>query len=95
MLKKEDVKVFNMGVDYDKYDNEYWRKLEKDYKDNLVIIPFSSNKKDKDYYWDNIGVNCITGIYVHLDILYVKRLTDEYQLLYQILMVLKKTIEIS
>ena len=29
MLKKEDVKVFNMGVDYDKYDNEYWRKLEK------------------------------------------------------------------
>ena len=63
LLKKDDVKVFNMGVDYDKYDNDYWRKLEKDYKDNLVIIPFSSNKKDKDYYWDNVGVNCITGIY--------------------------------
>ena len=63
LLKKDDVKVFNMGVDYDKYDNEYWRKLEKDFKDNLVIIPFSSNKKDKDYYWDNVGVNCITGIY--------------------------------
>ena len=62
-LNKDDVKVYNMGVDYDKYDNEYWRKLEEDYKDNLVIIPFSSNKKDKDYYWDNVGVNCITGIY--------------------------------
>ena len=63
LLKKDDVKVFNMGVDYDKYDNDYWRKLEKDFKDNLVIIPFSSNKSDKDYYWENVGVNCITGIY--------------------------------
>ena len=62
-LLNEDVKVFNMGVDYDKYDNEYWRKLENEYKDKLVIIPFSSNKKDKDYYWENVGVNCITGIY--------------------------------
>jgi len=63
LLKKNDVKVFNMGVDYDKYDNDYWRKLEKDFKNNLVIIPFSSNKKDKDYYWENVGINCITGIY--------------------------------
>ena len=39
------------------------RKLEKEYEENLVIIPFSSNKKDKDYYWENVGVNCITGIY--------------------------------
>ena len=62
-LLKKDIKVFNMGVDYDKYDNEYWRKLEDEFKDNLVIIPFSSNKKDKDYYWNNVGVNCITGIY--------------------------------
>lgn len=63
LLKKDDVKVFNMGVDYDKYDNEYWRMLEKEYENNLVIIPFSSSKKDKDYYWENVGVNCITGIY--------------------------------
>ena len=63
LLKKDNIKVFNMGVDYDKYDNEYWRKLEEVYKNNLVIIPFSSNKRDKDYYWENIGVNCITGIY--------------------------------
>ena len=63
LLKKDNIKVFNMGVDYDKYDNEYWRKLEEIYKNNLVIIPFSSNKRDKDYYWENIGVNCITGIY--------------------------------
>ena len=24
LLKKDDVKVFNMGVDYDKYDNDYY-----------------------------------------------------------------------
>ena len=47
LLKKDDVKVFNMGVDYDKYDNEYWRKLEKEYEDNLVIIPFLQTKKIK------------------------------------------------
>lgn len=62
-LKKEDVKVFNMGVDYDKYDNEYWRVLEKEYENNLVIIPFSTDKKIKEDYWKSIGINCITGIY--------------------------------
>tara|TARA_Y100001936_G_C16047227_1_gene655394 strand:- start:344 stop:1663 length:1320 start_codon:yes stop_codon:yes gene_type:complete len=63
ILNNENVTVFNMGVDYDKYDNKYWRDLEEVYKDKLVIIPFSSNKEDKEYYWKNIGINCITGIY--------------------------------
>lgn len=62
-LEKDGVKVFNMGVDYDKYDNEYWRKLEKDYEDKLVIIPFSTDTKVKEDYWKTIGINCITGIY--------------------------------
>jgi len=62
-LKNDTIKVFNMGVDYDKYDNAYWRKLEKEYVDQLNIIPFTSDKKIKDYYWRNIGINSIIGIY--------------------------------
>ena len=62
-LENRDVRVFNMGVDYDKYDNEYWRKLEKEHKDRLVIIPFSTDTKVKEDYWKTIGINCITGIY--------------------------------
>ena len=62
-LKKELVKVYNMGVDYDKYDNAYWRKLAKKYVDQLVVIPFSTDKKVKEEYWKKIGINCITGIY--------------------------------
>ena len=62
-LNKSDIHVFNMGVDYDKYDNEYWRILENRYKGKLTIIPFTSDKKIKEEYWKNIGINCITGIY--------------------------------
>tara|TARA_B100000035_G_C21005482_1_gene557067 strand:- start:57 stop:1313 length:1257 start_codon:yes stop_codon:yes gene_type:complete len=62
-LNKDDVKVYNMGVDYDKYDNEYWKIMEKEYEKNLVIIPFSTDKKVKEDYWKSIGINCITGIY--------------------------------
>ena len=62
-LNKKEVKVFNMGVDFDKYDNKYWRKLEMEHKNNLVIIPFSADKMVKEKYWKSIGINCITGIY--------------------------------
>ena len=62
-LKNEAIKVYNMGVDYDKYDNAYWRKLAKQYVDQLVVIPFSTDKKVKEDYWTKIGINCITGIY--------------------------------
>ncbi len=58
-----DINVINMGVDYDKYDNEYWRKLEKEYKESLKIIPFTVDKDVKEKYWKEIGINCITGIY--------------------------------
>ena len=61
--KIEGVSVINMGVDYDKYDNAYWRVLEKKYKDSLKIIPFTSDKSIKEQYWKEIGINCITGIY--------------------------------
>ena len=62
-LNKKEIKLINMGVDYDKYGNQYWKELEQEYKDNLVIIPFSSEKEVKENYWNSIGINCITGIY--------------------------------
>ena len=59
----ENVSVINMGVDYDRYGNDYWKKLEKKYENNLKIIPFTSDKEIKENYWKEVGINCITGIY--------------------------------
>ena len=61
--KFEDIQVINMGVDYDKYDNAYWRKLEKEYQKSLKIIPFTVDKNVKEKFWKDVGINCITGIY--------------------------------
>ena len=61
--KIEGISVVNMGVDYDRYGNDYWKILEKKYKNNLKIIPFTSDKKVKEDYWKEVGINCITGIY--------------------------------
>ena len=61
--KIDNVLVINMGVDYDKYDNAYWRKLEKKYEGSLKIIPFTVDKNVKEQYWKDVGINCITGIY--------------------------------
>lgn len=61
-LGRKDVEVFNMGVDFDKYDNSYWRKLDKQFK-QLNIIPFSTDKSLKEKYYKSIGVNIISGIY--------------------------------
>ena len=58
-----DVDVVNMGVDYDKYGNDYWKKLEKEYSERLTVIPFTVDKNVKEKYWSDIGINCITGIY--------------------------------
>ena len=62
-IKRTDVKVFNMGVDYDRYQNNYWDKLQKQYEKQLTIIPFTSDKKVKEEYYKQIGVNCCTGTY--------------------------------
>lgn len=65
-VNKNDIKnvdVINMGVDYDKYGNEYWKKMEKKYANTLSIIPFTCNRDIKEQYWKDIGINCITGIY--------------------------------
>ena len=59
----DNVPVINMGVDYDKYDNAYLRKLEKKYEKSLKIIPFTVDKNVKEQYWKDVGINCITGIY--------------------------------
>lgn len=61
--KIEGINVVNMGVDYDRYGNDYWKILEQRYKNNLKIIPFTSDKKVKEKYWKEVGINCITGIY--------------------------------
>ena len=39
--------------------------MAKQYVDQLVVIPFSTDKKVKEDYWSKIGINCITGIYVY------------------------------
>ena len=59
-MNKKDVKVFNMGI---KPNNKYWDKLKKFFGDQLVIINFSFDKKEKQRFFDNIGANCCTGIY--------------------------------
>ncbi len=62
--KSEDnIQIYNMGVDYDKYGNDYWKKMEKKHEDILNVIPFSSDKSKIREYWENVGANCITGIY--------------------------------
>ena len=58
-----DINVINMGVDYDKYGNTYWKNLENKYSDKLTVIPFTVDKNVKRKYWKDIGINCITGIY--------------------------------
>jgi glycosyltransferase involved in cell wall biosynthesis len=60
---REDVQVYNMGVDFVKQSNDYWEQMAEDYKENLNIIPFTSDKSIVNRYWNQIGVNCITGIY--------------------------------
>ena len=60
---KMDINVINMGVDYDKYGNTYWKNLENKYSDKLTVIPFTVDKNVKRKYWKDIGINCITGIY--------------------------------
>ena len=61
--KRDDISVFNMGVDFSKSGNDYWTKLGNMYKEQLNIIPFSSDKTKIDKFWSDIGVNSITGIY--------------------------------
>ena len=61
-LNKLKEKVINMGVDFNKGGNKYWRQLMDEYK-QLEIIPFSCDKKIKERFWNSIGVCCITGIY--------------------------------
>lgn len=58
----KNVQVYNMGVDY-KYNNKYWTILSEKYKKQLNIIPFSTDKKEKEKFYKNIGSVCITGIY--------------------------------
>ena len=60
---RNDIKVYNMGVDNKEGPNVYWQKLQEIFEKQLVVIPFTSNKQVIENYWKNVGVNCITGIY--------------------------------
>ena len=62
-LGLEGFKVYNMGADFHKFGNNYWKKLMKKYSEQLTVIPFSHDKSKINEYWETIGVNCITGIY--------------------------------
>lgn len=62
-LNMKNITVHNMGVDYDKYGNDYWNILENKYKDILNIIPFTSDKSIKEKFFMNVCWICITGIY--------------------------------
>lgn len=61
---RKDIRVFNMGVDYrGDQGNPFWEELGRKHPQQLVIIPFSSNKETAQFYWNSIGANAITGIY--------------------------------
>ncbi len=62
-LKMKNITVHNMGVDYDKYGNDYWNLLENKHKDILNVIPFTSNKSIKEQFFMIVCWICITGIY--------------------------------
>ncbi len=61
---RKDIRVFNMGVDYQgEQGNPFWKELGRKHPKQLIIIPFSSNKETAQFYWNSIGANSITGIY--------------------------------
>lgn len=62
-LNMKNITVHNMGVDYDKYGNDFWKLLENKHKDILNIIPFTSDKSIKEKFFSNVCWICITGIY--------------------------------
>jgi glycosyltransferase involved in cell wall biosynthesis len=61
-LGKEDINVINMGVDFNKGGNDYWKKLIHKYQ-QLKVIPFSCDKSKIASFWKQVGANSITGIY--------------------------------
>ena len=43
-MKLENIKVYNMGVDFNEGGNDYWKKLQETYKKQLNIIEFTVTK---------------------------------------------------
>ena len=62
-LGLDQLKVYNMGADFHKFGNDYWKDLMVKYSDQLTVIPFSHDKSKINEYWKTIGLNCVTGIY--------------------------------
>ena len=61
-LNKKDINVVNMGVKFNEGGNDYWEKLDNKFP-QLKIIPFSCDKLKISEFWNQVGVNSITGIY--------------------------------
>ena len=62
-LNMKNITVHNMGVDYDKYGNDFWKFLENQHKDILNVIPFTSDKSIKEYFFQIVCWICIVEIY--------------------------------
>ena len=62
-LGLDQLKVYNMGADFHKFGNDYWKDLMVKFSDQLTVIPFSHDKSKINEYWKTIGLNCVTGIY--------------------------------
>ena len=62
-MKLENIKVYNMGVDFNKGGNDYWKKLRETYKNQLNIIEFTCDKKVKQHYYNSIGANVCSFTY--------------------------------
>ena len=62
-MNLEEIKVINMGVDFNKGGNDYWVELREKYKKQLEIIEFTCDKKVKQQYYNSIGANVCSFTY--------------------------------
>ena len=77
--ENHDLKVINMGVDYDKYGNDYWKKLEKQYENNQKSFHFQQTKKLKKIIGKILVLIVLQVFMNHLVIQSVKHLIEEFQ----------------
>ena len=62
-MGNKEIKVINMGVDFERGGNEYWKELSAKYNDQLEIIEFTCDKKVKERYFNSIAANVCSFSY--------------------------------
>lgn len=62
-MGNKEIKVINMGVDFERGGNEYWEELSAKYNDQLEIIEFTCDKKVKERYYNAIAANVCSFTY--------------------------------